>query len=262
MYHRARMSVRALPDPFTARLRDLLSTLESAALLGVAGERARGLGEHLRFACLAIPCAEALVALEVEALGRLAIPVVADRDGFRACDLELWPSGTPFAFLLAGGSGHAVDLAPDDAMIAAIRPALSRAPRHAIFVPVRAGSAIAGGAALFSEGPRFGERHLEMAERLAEVLSLTVESFRTERAVFELFARALPDLVGPDAPTALGDALARHVAELRVAPEYRRRLALAHAVAKVAARGPREADLAASILDRLDAYARGLEGPA
>jgi hypothetical protein len=256
------MSPRALPDPFTARLRDLLSTLESAALLGVAADRARGLGEHLRFACLALPCAEALVAIEVEALGRLAIPVVADREGFRACDLEIWPSGTPFAFLLAGGAGHAVELAPDDAMIAAIRPALARAPRHAIFVPVRAGGAIAGGAALLSDGARFGERHLEMAERLAEVLSLTIESFRTERAVFELFARALPDLIGPEAPTSLGDALARHLDELRVAPEYRRRLALAHAVAKVAARGPLEAELAASLLDRVDAYARRLEDPA
>ena len=38
------------PAAFAERLRDLLSTLEVATLLGAAGERVRGLGEHLRFA--------------------------------------------------------------------------------------------------------------------------------------------------------------------------------------------------------------------
>lgn len=247
-------------DPFTARLRDLLSTLESAALLGVAEARVRGLGEHLRFACLALPCSEALVAIELESLGRLTVPVVADARGHRPCGLELWPSGTPFAYLLAGGGGHAVELAPDDAMVAALRPALSGAPAHAIFVPVHAGSAVVGGAALFSRDARLGDRELEVAERLAGVLSLTIESFRTERVIFELFARALPDLLGPEPPTSLPDALARHLALLRAAPSYRRRLALAVAVGRVADHGPAELELAAAILDRIDAYARGLAG--
>jgi hypothetical protein len=246
------------PDPFTARLRDLLSTLESAALLGLAEQRVRGLGEHLRFACLAFPCSEALVALEIESLGRLAVPVVADARGYRTSDLELWPSGTPFAYLLAGGGGHAVGLAPGDAMIAALRPALAEAPVSAVFVPVHAGSTVVGGAAFFSHEARLDERALDMAERLAAVLSLTVESFRTERAAFALFARALPDLLGPEAETSLPAALERHIAGLRVAPAYRRRLALATAVGRVADHGAAEADLAAALLDRLDAYARDL----
>jgi GAF domain-containing protein len=247
-------------DPFTARLRDLLSTLESAALLGVAESRVRGLGEHLRFACLALPCTEALVALELSSLGRLTVPVVADAQGHRASGLELWPSGTPFAYLLAGGSGHAVELGPDDAMIAALRPALAGAPAYGIFVPVHAGSAVVGGAALFSREARLGDRELEMAERLAGVLSLTIESFRTERVIFELFARALPDLLGAEAMTSLPEGLERHLASLRAAPAYRRRLALAVAVGRVADHGAEETALAEGVLERIDAYARGLAG--
>jgi len=254
------MAPRPPLDPFTARLRDLLSTLESAALLGVAEARVRGLAEHLRFACLAVPCSEALVALEVAALGHLAVPVVADARGERAIDLDVWPSGTPFAYLLAGGGGHAVELMPDDPMIAPLRPALSASPRSAIFVPVHAGGAVVGGAALFAHEALLGDRELAMAERLGPVLSLTVEAFRTERALFELFARALPDVLGPEAETSLPVALDRHIAALRAAPAYRRRLSLASAVEKVAAHGPREAELAAALLDRIDAYARGLGG--
>jgi hypothetical protein len=254
------MVPQLLSDPFTARLRDLLSTLEVTALVGVAEERMRGLGEHLRFACMALPCSEALVALEVEALGRLSVPVVADEQGFRASALDLWPSGTPFAYLLAGGSGLAVGLAPEDAMVAALRPALAAAPAYAVFVPIRLGSAVVGGAALFSHRERLDQRHLEMAERLSEVLALTVESFRTERVIFELFARALPDLIGPEAPTSLGAALQRHLAGLRAAPAYRRRLELATAVARVADRGPAEAELCAALLDRIEAFLGGAAG--
>jgi hypothetical protein len=119
---------------------------------------------------------------------------------------------------------------------------------------------VVGGAALFSHRERLDQRHLEMAERLSEVLALTVESFRTERVVFELFARALPDLIGPEAPTSLGAALSRHLAGLRAAPAYRQRLALATAVARVAHRGPAEAELCAALLDRIEAYARGSGG--
>ncbi|WP_437954668.1 hypothetical protein WME76_24195 [Sorangium sp. So ce119] len=188
-------ALRSPLAPFTARLRDLLSTVESAALLGAVEARVRGLGEHLRFACLAVPCSEALVALEMEALGRLTVPVVADAAGFRPSGAEFPPSGTPFAYLLGGGGGHAVALSDGDPMIAPLRPLLASTPAAAIFVPIRVGAATVGGAALFSWDAPLGGRELDMAERLAEVLALTVESFRTERVVFELFARAMPDLL-------------------------------------------------------------------
>ncbi|WP_438014110.1 hypothetical protein WMF18_24680 [Sorangium sp. So ce315] len=190
-------ALRSPLAPFTARLRDLLSTVESAALLGAVEARVRGLGEHLRFACLAVPCSEALVALEMEALGRLTVPVVADASAFRPSGAEFPPSGTPFAYLLGGGGGHAVALSDGDPMIAPLRPLLAAAPAAAIFVPIRVGAATVGGAALFSRDAPLGGRELDMAERLAEVLALTVESFRTERVVFELFARAMPDLLAP-----------------------------------------------------------------
>ncbi|MDC0677342.1 hypothetical protein [Sorangium atrum] len=276
-------ALRSPLAPFTARLRDLLSTVESAALLGAVEARVRGLGEHLRFACLAMPCSEALVALEMETLGRLTVPVVADAVGFRAPGAELPPSGTPFAYLLGGGGGHAVELSDGDPMIAPLRPLLGAAPTSAIFVPIRVGDAIVGGAALLSHGAPLGGRELDMAERLAEVLALTVESFRTERVVFELFARAMPDLLaqapgqpaaGPGRreasgaeppipegaappPTSLRAALERHIHALRLTPEYRRRLELAAVVGRLAERGEAEARLALDLLARIDAYASG-----
>lgn len=254
------MQPRSWPDPFSVRLKDLLSTLESAALLGAAEVRVRGLGEQLRFACLALPCDESLVALEIEALGRLSIPVVADATDVRHVGREIQPSGTPFAYLLGGGSGYAAELAPDDPMIDALLPALSQPPRHGIFVPIRLGESVVGGAALLSREAPFGDRELLMAERLSEVLALTVESFRTERVIFELFARALPDLLDADAATSLPAALTKHIRTLRILPAYRRRLDLAMAVARVADHGDAETSLAASLLAQIDAYAKSLAG--
>ncbi|WP_437630233.1 hypothetical protein [Sorangium sp. So ce854] len=279
-------ALRSPLAPFTARLRDLLSTVESAALLGAVEARVRGLGEHLRFACLAVPCSEALVALEMEALGRLTVPVVADAAGFRPSGAEFPPSGTPFAYLLGGGGGHAVALSDGDPMIAPLRPLLAAAPAAAIFVPIRVGAATVGGAALFSRDAPLGGRELDMAERLAEVLALTVESFRTERVVFELFARAMPDLLAPapgeraaraggpaqgeagapvlegaaPPPTSLRAALERHIHALRLTPEYRRRLELAAVVGRLAEHGEAEARLALDLLARIDAYASGAGG--
>jgi GAF domain-containing protein len=247
------------PGAFSARLRDLLSTIESTSLLVASEARVRGLGEHLRFACLALPCSEALVALEIEALGRLVVPAVAGAEAWRAADLQFIPSGTPFAYLLSGGGGYAVGLSEDDEMIAALRPILSATPRSGVFVPIRLGDTAVGGAALLSHSEPLTDRHLDMAERLAEVLALTVESFRTERVLFELFARALPDLLAEGATTSLRAALARHIHGLRVTPAYRRRLELALAVGRVADRGEAETRLAADLLARIDAYARSFE---
>ncbi|MCK6589888.1 MAG: hypothetical protein HUU21_08655 [Polyangiaceae bacterium] len=247
------------PGAFSARLRDLLSTVESTSLLVASEARVRGLGEHLRFACLALPCSEALVALEIEALGRLAVPVVAGPEAWRATDLHIMPSGTPFAYLLSGGGGYAAELGEDDEMIAALRPILQKTPRAGVFVPIRLGDSAIGGAALLSHEEPLSDRHLDMAERLAEVLALTVESFRTERVLFELFARALPDLLAEDATTSLRSALERHIHGLRVTPAYRRKLELALSIGRVADRGEAETRLAADLLARIDAYARSFE---
>jgi hypothetical protein len=253
-------SLAGMAGPFAVRLRDLLATLESASLLGASEARVRGLGEHLRFACLAMECDEALVALEIESLGRLRVPVVASPEAFVATAHDFLPSGTPFAFLLAGGSGHAAELADGDAMIEPLRPVLSTSPRAGVFVPIRLGGAVVGGAALFSRETALGDRQLDMAERLAEVLSLTVESFRTERLLFELFARALPDLLDDDAATSLRAALEKHVHAMRLVPTYRRRLELATALGKLADRGELEATLASTLLDAVDGYVAQLGG--
>jgi GAF domain-containing protein len=251
---------RAEIGAFAVRLRDLLSTVESTALLVAAETRVRGLGEHLRFACLALPCSEALVALELGALGRLVVPAIASPSDFRTTSLDFMPTGTPFAYLLSGGGGHAAELSEDDAMIAPLRPILAAAPRSGIFVPIRLGESVVGGAALLSHDEPFEDRHLDMAERLAEVLALTVESFRTERVVFELFARALPDLFAEGATTSFAPAVERYIHALRVTPEYRRRLELAVTIGKIAGRGDAEARLAADLLSRVDAYAKSLSG--
>jgi hypothetical protein len=254
--------LRGAASSFSVRLRDLLCTLESTALLGAAEGRVRGLGEHLRFACLALPCSEALLALEIETLGRLSIPVVAGQDAWRTTNHEFLPSGTPFAYLLGGGGGHAAELTDGDPMIACLQPILSHTPKSGLFVPIRLGEAVVGGVALLSHELHFSDRHLEMAERLSEVLALTVESFRTEQVIFELFARALPDLLGQDAVTSLAAGLMRHIHTLRVTPTYKRRLDLALLVGRLADRGPAEARLAGEILARVDEYAHGLEGSA
>lgn len=247
------------PIAFEARLRDLLSTLEASALVGSTEGRIRGLGEHLRFACMAMPAGQALVALELASLGRLHVPVVADAQSYSTPDLEFMPSGTPFAYLLAGGSGHSAHLGADDPMIAPVRPVLSGEPTSGMFLPLRVNESVVGGVALFTFAEPFADHHLEMGERLAEVLALTVESFRTERILFELFARALPDVLR-DVPTSFAASLSRYIHAMRLPPVYRRRLELAASVARVADRGEAEAQLVIDLLDRIDQYARTLTG--
>ncbi|MCA9621827.1 MAG: hypothetical protein KC731_22540 [Myxococcales bacterium] len=243
---------------FAVRLRDVLSTLEATALIGSVEGRMRGLGEQLVFATLALPCDEALVALELQSLGRLTVPGVASAEGFRAVDHDFLPSGTPFAFLLGGGGGHAVELAEDDELMASLRPVLATTPSHALFVPLALGGSPIGGAALLRAEP-FDDHALAMAERLAEVLALTVEAHRTERVLLQLFGAALPDLCGPDAPTDFAARLAELVHELRLEPSYRRSLALAEAVGRVARHGPAESDLAAEILASVGRYVSAME---
>jgi hypothetical protein len=251
--------IRAEQAAFSSRLSDLLGTLESGAIIGLARSRVRGLGEQLRFACLALGCTEALVALEMTAMDRLVIPAVADASGFREVHHELIPDGTPIAYLLAGGAGHSVELHPDDAAIKPFAAVLAHPAKGAIFSPLRMADRFAGAAILLSADGPPTDSQLEMSERLAEVLALTVESFFTERALFELFALALPDLLGPSAPTTLPKALEDHIRGLRVAPAYRRRLSLATAVGRLAGRTDAETDLAGSVLAAFDAYLGALE---
>ncbi len=245
---------------FSIRLRDLLSTLEVTTILGAAEIRMRGLGEQLQFGCLALPCDEALVALELASLGRLSVPGVASAEAWRATDLEFMPSGTPFAYLLGGGGAFAAELSDDDEMMRALAPALTISPRYVIFVPIRAGAAVLGGAALLSQDEPLGDAQLSMAERLGEVLSLTLESHRTERVLLQLFATVLPDLCAADAPTDFAAALSRHLHQLRIAPEYRRRLELAESVGRLASHGEAETRLARDLVTRMAAYLGELSG--
>ncbi len=249
-----------LLSSFAVRLRDLLSTLESTALLAASDARVRGLGEQLQFACLALPCEEALVAVELGRLGRLEIPGVASADGWRVVDHELLPSGTPFAYLLGGGGGYAAELVADDPMLETLRPALGCDPRYGIFVPIRLGSSVIGGAALLREAATMGDHELGMAERLADVLALTMEAFHTDRVLLELFAAVLPDLCAHDAPTAFADGLRKYVHGLRLTPDYRRRLDLAGSVARLTAHGQAETELAANIVEQVEAYVQQLAG--
>jgi hypothetical protein len=252
--------LRAEQLAFSGRLADLLATLEGAATIGSQRTRVRGLGEQLRFACLALPCTEALAALEVTSMDRLVVPAVATRFEHREVDVEVHPEGTPLAQLLAGGSGYAIEIVEGDPAIEPLAPALSCTPRGAVFVPIRLGDRVVGGAALLSEEGPMSDAQLEMAERLGEVLAATVDAFFTERALFELFREALPSLLGKDAVTSLPKALEAHIRALRVAPEYRRRLELAAQVGRVAGRSPLEAELAGKVLAAFDAYVAGLEG--
>jgi hypothetical protein len=243
---------------FAVRLRDLLATVETTSLLGGAEIRMRGLGEQLQFACMAVPCDEALVAIELQSLGRLRVPGVATAEEWRASEVDFMPSGTPFAYLLGGGGGFAAEIAPDDEMIEALSPVLTTTPRYAIFVPVRAGATVIGGAVLFRSDEPHGDAELSMAERLAEVLSLTLETHRTERVLFSLFAAVLPDLVAPDAATDFAAGLEKYLHHLRLAPVYQERLALAETIGRIAAQGTAETRLVTDILTRVESYVRAL----
>lgn len=258
-----------LVSSFAYRLRDVLATLEAASLIGAAQSRMRGLGEQLQFACIALPCDEALVALELRTLGRLRVPGVANAESWRDTDHEFLPSGTPFAFLLGGGSGYAVELGEDDDMVSVLAPVLETVPRYAIFVPIRVGGTVLGGAALLCQERPLGDAELSMAERLAEVLSLTVESHRSERVLLEVFASALPDLCAADAPTDFAQRLEEYVHQLRISTVYRRRLELAETIGRIAAHGSAETRLVVDVLERVETYMKELtsgqeedEGPA
>ncbi|HTJ82328.1 MAG TPA: hypothetical protein VL400_11455 [Polyangiaceae bacterium] len=247
---------------FSARLSDLLSTLESTATLGLAESRIRGLGEQLAFACAALPCAEALVALESQAMGRLRVPVVGHAGGFREVDLEIVPEGTPFSYALAGGGTQALTLEPDDPSLGAVRGVLATPPTAALFSPIRMGDGVVGALVLTTDEGSFADQRVEMAERLASVVALTAEAFFTERMLFELFARALPDVLGKDAATSLPRALVRHVHSMRLSPAYQRRLELAVAIGRLTAKSDLEARLCSRVLEAFDGYLSALEGGA
>ena len=108
----------------------------------------------------------------------------------RCCRAE-----TPFAYLLGGGGGFATEIEQGDPLLEVLAPAIESQPKFALFVPVRVGATILGGAALLRSDAPLGDSELTMAERLAAVLSLTLESHRTERVLLSLFATVLPDLV-------------------------------------------------------------------
>lgn len=243
-----------LVSSFAVRLRDLLATLEVSSLLGAAENRVRGLGEQLQFACLALPCDEALVALELTQLGRLRVPGIATAEAWRGVEIDFLPSGTPFAYLLGGGGAFAAELEPDDPMLQTLAGELETSPGQGLFVPLRVGASILGGAALLRRDAPMGDAELAMAERLAEVLSLTIESYRTEQVLLQLFATVLPDLCAPDAPTGFVQGLGDYLHQLRLSPEYRNRLELAEAIGRVAASGVAETRLATGIIERVEGY--------
>lgn len=246
------------PSTFDARLRDLLSTLESTAILASAERRVRGLAEQLQFACLSIPCDEALVAVEFESLGRLVVPGIASSETWRSQSFDFLPVGTPFAHLLGGGGGYAVELADGDTMLGELADLLVQPPRGLVLCPLRLGAQVVGGLAIFRHDVGFDDQQLAMAERLAEVLAMTLEAFRTDRMLLELFAVALPGLFDGEVPTSFAASFASHLHELRLAPTHRQRVSLALVAAEVASLGRAEADLAADILARIKSYAAGL----
>lgn len=247
-------------DAFSRRLLDLLSTLESSAVIGLAKSRVRGLGEQLAFACAALGAAEGLAALEMSATSNLIVPVVADASSHREVHAELPLEGTLLAHVLSGGGAFAVSIEPGDELAAPLLPLLSGEPRAALLVPTRIGDRTVGGVCLVSYDEPFGDDKIAMAERLSEVVGLTVEAFFTERMMFELFASALPDLLGKDAATGLGERLTAHLRQLRLTPTYRRRLELALSIGRLTSRSDLEGRLATRVLDAFERYVAALEG--
>ncbi len=243
---------------FVSRLRDLLSTVEATSVLSSADVRMRGLREQLEFACVAVPCEQALVALEVTSFGRLAILATSTQAGSADADLEFVATGTPLAHVLAGGDAIGMSLEPGDALLDFARPLITVDARSAIVAPLRLGRSPVGGVILL-RAAESGDREVRLAQHLGEVLSLTVESFRTERVLLELFARALPDVLAPDLPSTFGARLEAMLDELRFDPAYHRRVRMAVVCGKIAARGEADASLVEGVLDRFEEHFRALE---
>jgi hypothetical protein len=247
---------------FAARLFDLLSTLEASVVIGLAKSRVRGLGEQLAFACTALGASEAVAGLESTATTHLAVPVVANRTGHREISGELPFDGTVLSHVLTGGSTYAVSLEPGDESVHAFEGWLEETPVAVLAVPIRVGDRVVGGAAFFSGSSAFGQEAIEMGERLSEVLGLTAEAFFTERMLFELFARSLPDLLGTTAATSLPEKLLAHLRAMRVSDAYRQRVELAASVGKLTSRTAHEANHAGAVLRSFEAYVAALEGSA
>lgn len=246
-------------DAFASRLSDVLGTLEVGAVLGAGERRVRGLGSLLQFACLSVPCDEAFVAVEQEHLGRMLVPGIASKDAWRPLELELSPLGTPFAYLFAGGAGHAAELLVDDPMLATLGDVFATTPRTGIFVPIRLGVDVVGGVALLRSTASFGEDALVLGERLADVAAGTLEAYRTEQVLLELFAQVLPDLCAVDGETGFARGLERYIHSLRLTPAYQSRLALADAIARLVNHGDAEAELAADLVARVERYVGRLQ---
>jgi hypothetical protein len=245
---------------FAARLFDLLSTLESSALIGLAKSRVRGLGEQMAFACLALGASEGLAALESSATTHLWVPVVASRTGHRELGKELPFDGTVLSHVLSGGSTYAVSIEPGDESLRCFEGWLESAPVSALTVPIRVGERVVGGAVFFADDAPFSDDKIEMGERLSEVLGLTAEAFFTERMLFELFASALPELLGKEAATSLPQKLLSHLRTMRVTEAYRQRIKLATTVGKLTSRSALEGQLAEQVLRVFEGYVTSLEG--
>lgn len=245
---------------FASRLFDLLSTLESTAVIGLAKSRVRGLGEQLAFGASALGASEAVAALETSATTHLNVPVVATSQGHREVNLEVPLEGTLFSHVLGGGGTYAVSIEPGDELLKPLVPVLETSPTAALILPIRLGDHTVGAVAFLRSDAPFPDESLELAERFASVVGLTVEAFFTERVLFELFASCLPELLGKDAATSLPQKLLAHLRTMRVLPEYRARLHLALAIGRLTSRSALEARLASKVLDVFEGYVRALEG--
>jgi hypothetical protein len=78
--------------------------------------------------------------------------------------------------------------------------------------------------------------------------------------LLQLFAQILPDLCAADAPTRLYLAIEAFIHSERLDPVYRRRIALAETVGRIAARGEAETRLATGVLREVELYVRELTG--
>ncbi len=252
-------SPRGWETAFNARLYDLLSTLEASAVIGLAKSRVRGLGEQLAFACTALGATEGLAALEASATTHLWVPTVADRSGHQEVNGDVPFEGTILSHVLSGGSTYAVSVEPDDESIRPFQAWLKGTVTSALALPIRVSDRVVGGAVFFGEEP-FAEDKIEMGERLSEVLGLTAEAFFTERMLFELFASALPDLLGKDAATNLSESLLKHVRSMRLGDTYRQRVKLATMIGKLSSRTALESRLCEQVLGVFEGYVRALEG--
>jgi signal transduction protein with GAF and PtsI domain len=243
-----------IPADFIDRLRDLLSTIETARLL----MRAEFDDTRLeRLVALAARIAEAesgvlLLVDEDRSDLRTAAAVGPGAEALRG--MHLAPSADVAGAALAAGEPMAVAEEGEAQISGEIDRRTGIAARNLLAVPFEVHGAPAGVLELRNTQAErgFDPETIARVAELARIAAAAVEDWRGDRFLFALFASALPRALAPVADaarTGIADELQRWLAQLRQTPAWRASLETVEAIRELLRGGDDGARLAADVLE-------------